>query len=149
MAANPANGNHSAKNGGFVFTGNRKAPIYKGFAIQSPMEPQPDTPDLPPPEDVAWTTLVLVCRDCFERPDGPACGGSAGTAKARIKEALRDLKPRVRTLESSCHDCCPEKAFSVAIVRPDAPPAGFALTSVDQADAVVRAVRNFPPATLP
>ncbi len=149
MAANPANGNHAAKDGRFVFTGNRKEPIYKDFAIPPSMEPQPGTPESPSPQEVAWSTLVLVCRDCFERADGPACGGGAGTVKARIKEALRDLKPRVRTLETSCHDCCPEGAFSVVIVRPGAAPEGFALTSPEQADAVVRSVRNHRPAPLP
>jgi hypothetical protein len=85
---------------------------------------------------------VLVCRDCFERPDGPACGGNGGTVKAKIKQALRDLKPAVRTLETSCLDCCPEGAFTVAIVTTSGPPRGFALTSFDQTDAIVQLVRD-------
>jgi len=99
-------------------------------------------PDSPEPSAVAWSTAVLVCRDCFERPDGPACGGDGGAVKARIKQALRDLKPRVRTMEVSCMDCCPDRAYTVAIISPDAPPRGFALTSLDQADEIVRLVRE-------
>ena len=92
--------------------------------------------------DVAWTTTVLVCRDCFARADGPACGGSGGTVKARIKQALRDLKPRVRTLETSCLDCCPVGAYTVAIASSSAPPEGFALTTLEQADEIVQRVRE-------
>ena len=99
-----------------------------------PMEPQ-KTP-------VAWTTAVLVCRDCFARTDGPTCGGDGGAVKARIKGALRDLKPRVRTMETSCMDCCPEKAYMVAIVSPNASPQGFALTTLEQADEIVQIVRE-------
>jgi len=97
---------------------------------------------VPHPHNVAWTTAVLVCRDCFERPDGPVCGGDGGAVKARIKQALRDLKPAVRTMETSCMDCCPEKAFTVAIVSPSRPPEGFALTSLEQTDEIVRLVRE-------
>jgi hypothetical protein len=92
--------------------------------------------------DVAWTTTVLVCRDCFARADGPACGGSGGTVKARIKQALRDLKPRVRTLETSCLDCCPVGAYTVAIASSSALPEGFALTTLEQADEIVQRVRE-------
>jgi hypothetical protein len=101
-----------------------------------------DSASSPTPDDVAWTTAVLVCRDCFARPDGPVCGGDGGAVKARIKQALRDLKPAVRTMEISCMDCCPEKAFTVAIVSPSGPPRGFALTSLEQADAIVQMVRE-------
>jgi hypothetical protein len=95
----------------------------------------------PTPVSIPWKTCVHVCRDCFERPDGPACGGDGATVKARIKEALRDLKPGVRTIETSCLDCCPEGAFAIAITGPSGPPRGFSLTSLEQADEIVRIAR--------
>jgi predicted metal-binding protein len=62
--------------------------------------------------------VVLVCRECEDRKNGPS--------KLRAKDVRRELKRglvqsvvRLRIVECSCLGLCPRKAISVTAVTPN------------------------------
>ncbi len=63
-----------------------------------------------------FQAVVLVCRECEGRKNGPEHLDSRQVRKG-LKHALRDQKPRARIVESSCLGTCPKKALMVAAMR--------------------------------
>jgi predicted metal-binding protein len=63
-----------------------------------------------------FQAVVLVCRECEDRKDGPEHLDSRQVRKG-LKHALRDQRPKARIVESSCLGTCPKKALMVAAMR--------------------------------
>ena len=63
----------------------------------------------------SWEFLVLICKDCRRRKDGPKHLKAKGLAK-EIKHQVKERAPRARVVLSSCLKLCPKKATSVAYV---------------------------------
>jgi predicted metal-binding protein len=68
-----------------------------------------------------WDTVILICKDCRKRKNGPKYLKS----KALVKIARRDLhaqRPRPRVVAVSCLGVCPKRAITVACVGDGLPP---------------------------
>jgi hypothetical protein len=66
----------------------------------------------------SWDALVLVCKTCRKRRNGPRDVKAKGLALDIRKSAKsQGLKPRV--LLTSCQGLCPKEATSVTTVRRD------------------------------
>jgi len=101
-----------------------------------PLEPKASA------SQVAWSHLVLVCKDCFSRVDGPLCPERSADVKAKLKTSFKELKPKVRTLETSCMAVCPAKSFLVVNVPPCSKPESFVLSSLEETQGVIERVRK-------
>ena len=61
-----------------------------------------------------FATVLLLCRACGKRSDGPARKEAKDTAK-RLRAAARAAgHPRPRVVMTSCLGACPKKAFTLA-----------------------------------
>jgi hypothetical protein len=83
-------------------------------------EPFADSPD--------WNSLVLICKDCRRRKDGPK-HLKAKELAASIKNGLKVDAPRARVVLTTCLKLCPKKATSVAFATAQAAPKIAAITS--------------------
>ena len=63
----------------------------------------------------SWRSLVLVCKDCRRREDGPKHLKAKALAK-EIKHQIKGSAPHTRVVLSGCLKLCPKKATSVACV---------------------------------
>jgi hypothetical protein len=66
-------------------------------------------------EAPAWDTVMLICKECGKRKNGP----DDLKSKALVKLARGHLKkstPRPRVVSSSCLGVCPKGAIAVACV---------------------------------
>jgi hypothetical protein len=78
-----------------------------------------------------WHSLLLVCKDCQWRKDGPKDLKAKALAK-KIKHHVKDSAPRARIVLTTCLKLCPKKAISVAFVSPPAEPRIAAIKSGNQ-----------------
>ena len=84
----------------------------------------------------SWEAVVLVCKDCGKRSNGPD-GLKAKAVMHEVKRSLGGLKPRPRTVLTSCLGLCPKRAMAVAGAGNGGEARIIALTSLDQvADAM-------------
>jgi len=83
----------------------------------------------------SWQTVVLVCRDCSKRSNGPK-GFSSKEAVAEAQAAVRAERPRPRVLRSGCLGLCPKQSMAVARVGAAGGPQWVAA-------ATLRQVRHF------
>jgi predicted metal-binding protein len=68
-----------------------------------------------------WDAVILICKDCRKRKNGP----QHLKAKALVKIARRDLheaRPRPRVASVSCLGVCPKHAIAVACLGDGLPP---------------------------
>jgi hypothetical protein len=79
----------------------------------------------------SWESLVLICRDCRRRKDGPKHIKARELAK-EIKHRVKDSAPLARVVLSTCLKLCPKKATSVAYVTGLAKPRIAAIKSSGQ-----------------
>jgi predicted metal-binding protein len=73
-------------------------------------------PTADPAAKPPFQAVVLVCRECEDRKDGPDHLDSRQARKG-LKHALRDQRPKARIVETSCLGTCPKKALMVAAMR--------------------------------
>jgi hypothetical protein len=69
----------------------------------------------------SWESLLLICKDCQHRKDGPTRLKAKALAK-EIKHQVKDTAPRARAVLTTCLKLCPKQAISVAFVSPLAKP---------------------------
>jgi hypothetical protein len=62
----------------------------------------------------SWDALILVCKDCRRRKDGPK--HKARELAKDIKHQVKSAVPRVRVVLTTCLKLCPKNATSVAFV---------------------------------
>lgn len=96
----------------------------------------------PTDDDLAWQPLssdllILVCRQCRKRRDGPKHLKAKDLAST-FRVATKSRRLKARTLLTSCQGLCPKDATAVVTVglgksRSDA----FAMRSLNAADEVV------------
>jgi hypothetical protein len=79
-------------------------------------------------ETPSWSCLVLVCKDCRRRKDGPK-HLKAKVLAAGIKSELKAGTLRPRVVLTTCLKLCPKKATSVAVVTALAVPRIAAIES--------------------
>lgn len=77
-----------------------------------------------------WDTVVLVCRACRKRGDGPTGMPAKGVIQG-VRRALDDLRPRPRIVQTSCLGLCPKGATAIAAAGRGAPPMIIAVKSLD------------------
>ncbi len=90
--------------------------------------PAADSTTLSPSKRPSWDTVVLVCKDCRKRRNGPAKLKAKDIVGA-LRRASRDLKPRPRMLVTGCLGLCPKAATAVAMVGADVVPRVVAMRS--------------------
>jgi predicted metal-binding protein len=90
------------------------------------------------PEAPAWDAVLLVCRECRKRGNGPREPKPKQFLHA-LKHSVREQRPRPRVLLTSCLGLCPKRATAVARVG-GSPGASriAALTSLEQVDGLAR-----------
>ena len=71
------------------------------------------------PEAPAWNAVLLVCRECRKRGDGPRDAKPKALVHD-LKQSVREQRPRPRVLLSSCLGLCPKRATAVARVGGEA-----------------------------
>ncbi|MEP7099170.1 MAG: hypothetical protein ABI781_01590 [Burkholderiales bacterium] len=82
--------------------------------------------DAPP-----WNAVLLVCRACRKRSNGPREPKAKAIAQA-LKRSVREARPRPRVLLTSCLGLCPKRATAVARLGADGNEARIvALVSID------------------
>ena len=57
----------------------------------------------------SWDAVVLVCRDCRKRRNGPKRLKTANVV-SEVKRCLHDIRPRPRVVSTSCLGICPKQA---------------------------------------
>jgi predicted metal-binding protein len=62
----------------------------------------------------SWDALLLVCKDCRRRKDGPK--HKARELAKDIKHQIKSTAPRARVILTTCLKLCPKNATSVAFV---------------------------------
>ncbi len=104
--------------------------------------------DEPAPLRPGWKSVVLVCKACEKRSNGPKKIAARDVAK-QLGRASRDAKvPRVRVVLTTCMGACPKKAFTVAAAAPSGRITTIAFHRGDDADAAI-AVLFAPPVAEP
>jgi predicted metal-binding protein len=78
-----------------------------------------------------WDSLLLICKDCRRRKDGPKHLKARVLSKA-VKHQVKSSAPRARIVLTSCLKLCPTKATSVAFVTASAKPRIVAVESGGQ-----------------
>jgi len=95
-------------------------------------------------ETPSWDAVILICKDCRKRKNGPQHLKS----KALVKIARRDLrvlKPRPRVVAVSCLGVCPKRAIAVASLGNGSPPRVIRIENrADFADALPLLIRRDP-----
>jgi hypothetical protein len=72
------------------------------------------------PSRPEWTAVLLVCRACRKRSDGPRGFGAKSVAR-EAQRALRadgSLRPRPRVVACGCLGLCPKAATAIALAGP-------------------------------
>jgi hypothetical protein len=87
-------------------------------------------------ETPSWNSLVLICKDCRRRKDGPR-HLKAKVLAASIKSQLKAGARRPRVVLTTCLKLCPKKATSVAFVTALAAPQITAIRSSAQLQAML------------
>ena len=82
--------------------------------------------EAPQPVEPNWHTLVLVCKDCRKRGNGPA--DKAKELGRACRQAGKAARPRV--LLTSCQGLCPKRATCVSVASRDEPTRVYAIASV-------------------
>jgi hypothetical protein len=95
----------------------RREQAVRGHSRMSKTDTRIDTFTLSP----SWESLLLICKDCQHRKDGPKHLKAKALAK-EIKHQVKDSAPRARVVLTSCLKLCPKQAISVAFVSPPAKP---------------------------
>ena len=66
-------------------------------------------------ERPGWASLLLICKDCRRRKNGPKHLKATTLAKD-IKHQVKEIMPGARIILTTCLKLCPKKATSVAYV---------------------------------
>lgn len=90
--------------------------------------------------ETRFQAVVLVCRQCEGRKDGPEHLDSR-QARKDLKHALRDQRPKARVVESSCLGTCPKKALMVAGMRSGQALRGVEASSAEDLERFARALQ--------
>jgi predicted metal-binding protein len=91
--------------------------------------------------DAAWDSLLLVCKDCRRRKNGPKHVKAKPLAKV-LKRDVRKKLPKARIVLTSCLDLCPKRATTVAFVGAGGEPRIAAIKSIGQLDDFLRLLRG-------
>ena len=81
-----------------------------------------------PPLSPDWDSLLMVCRECRKRKDGPK-HLKAKTLAATLRVMTRYKTPQSRIVIASCLGLCPKKATAVAYTGTGSAPRIVAITS--------------------
>jgi hypothetical protein len=84
----------------------------------------------------SWSSLVLICKDCRRRKEGPK-HLKAKTLATSIKSELKADARRPRVVLTTCLKLCPTRATSVAFVAALAAPRIAAIESIAQLQAML------------
>ena len=79
----------------------------------------------PATADPSWQTLVLLCKDCRKRGNGPA--DKAKELGRACRQAGKAARPRV--LLTACQGLCPKRATCVTVASRIEPAQVYALDS--------------------
>jgi hypothetical protein len=63
-------------------------------------------------EAPSWTSVVLVCRDCRRRGNGPGKLKPKAVV-SEVRRAVKEAKPRPRVVLTTCLGVCPKGAMTV------------------------------------
>lgn len=91
--------------------------------------------------NATWSTLLLVCKDCGKRSNGPAKLGTKAVA-SEVKRLMKPERggPKVRVVRSSCLGLCPRGAL-VLVNAGGTNPCVATVSSMSEVDAAVRSFR--------
>ena len=89
----------------------------------------PDTIESPD-----WASLLLICKDCRRRKNGPKHLKATTLAKD-IKHQVKEIIPGARIVLTTCLKLCPNKATSVAYVSAAAEQS---ITAIKDSDELLR-----------
>ena len=92
--------------------------------------------------------VVLVCRDCEKRGNGPKRLKSK-TMRTALKHATRRVPTKLRVVASSCLGPCLKKRMTVAIVTAGQPVAFYAVVDAQSAGAIPMPLPISPSASVP
>ena len=87
----------------------------------------------------SWDALVLACKQCRKRRDGPR-DTKAKVIALTFRTAMKVQRLKSRTLLTTCQGLCPKGATAVTVTARDAKTRGFSVRSADDTEAVVRAM---------
>lgn len=96
-------------------------------------------------ETPKWDAVVLICKQCGKRKNGPL----ELRAKALVKLARVQLKgerPRPRVMSTSCMGLCPKDAIAVAWVGRGLPPRTLSIETREAFDAAIPRLTRVGPA---
>jgi predicted metal-binding protein len=82
-------------------------------------------------ERPGWTSLLLICKDCRRRKNGPKHLKATTLAKD-IKHQVKEIMPGTRIILTTCLKLCPKKATSVAYISAAAEQSITAIGNSDQ-----------------
>jgi hypothetical protein len=94
---------------------------------------KPDDRSVGPPD---WDSLLLICKDCRRRKDGPKHLKTKALAKS-LKTEMKANALQARIVLTSCLKLCPKKATSVAFVAGLANPRIAAIKSCAQLETIM------------
>ncbi len=65
-----------------------------------------------------WQQIVMVCKACEKRSNGPKKFGAKKVARALLLALRQAGQPKTRTVQTSCLGLCPKRAVAVAACAP-------------------------------
>jgi predicted metal-binding protein len=83
----------------------------------------------------SWDALLLVCKTCRKRSNGPE-DVKAKDLALQLRKSMKSRGVKTRVVLTSCQGLCPKGATSVTAVRRAGGAQMFALGSIEEADAL-------------
>jgi predicted metal-binding protein len=65
-----------------------------------------------------WKQIVMVCKVCEKRSNGPKKFGAKKVAHALLLALRQARQPKTRVVQTSCLGLCPKRAVAVAACAP-------------------------------
>ena len=90
--------------------------------------------------ETPWQCAILVCGKCGRRNEGKLGGIDADDVRKSLKKALKDVRPRVRVVETGCQDVCP-KSVLVTCIGGVMPKTSWIVTSERDIEAIALRLR--------
>ena len=84
-----------------------------------------------------WNALIVVCKDCAKRDQGPKHLSTKDAVRA-LRDGLQQARSGARVVKAGCVGICPRRAITVTHLGPSGGPEVVAIDSADQALAFAR-----------